>query len=359
MGPRIAVMGSGGIGGSIGAYLLHAGHDVTLIDQWAAHIEVIRRDGLTFTDVNQEFTVPAEALHLSDVSSIQEPFDVVFLSVKSYDTVWSTHLIKPYLKPGGFVLPAMNALNDETVARIVGYGRVVGCVTTISSGAYDPGHIVRTAPTTLHAFSIGELSGVVTPRVRWVAEALSVIGPSEATTNIWGARWSKMVWNSMGNALAGLVGPDTDRLTKGENDLTGLVRVAIGCEAVRVAKGMGIVLDAIQGIPSEEWVEASGRGDIEELRVKLDKVRARRNLTAEQAARIRVPARPSLLQDVIKHRRTETAYLNGEIARMGGELGVATPMNEAMVAIMAQLDSGQIEPGPTHLKVLERILPGE
>lgn len=87
MQPKIAVLGVGGIGGAIGAYLIRAGHDVTLIDQWADHIAAIQRDGLTLTDLNQRFTVAAKALHLSEVSSLREMFDVVFLSVKAYDTV--------------------------------------------------------------------------------------------------------------------------------------------------------------------------------------------------------------------------------------------------------------------------------
>ena len=83
---RIAILGVGAIGGTTGAYLTRDGHDVTLIDQWAAHIEKIRSDGLKLTDLDGEFTVPARALHLSDVSNLSEQFDIVYLSVKSYDT---------------------------------------------------------------------------------------------------------------------------------------------------------------------------------------------------------------------------------------------------------------------------------
>ena len=60
---KIAVMGAGAIGGAIGAYLIREGHDVTLIDQWAAHIDKIRSDGLKITDLRGEFTVTAKALH--------------------------------------------------------------------------------------------------------------------------------------------------------------------------------------------------------------------------------------------------------------------------------------------------------
>lgn len=350
---RIAILGAGGIGGSIGAYLAHSGHDVTLIDQWAAHMDAVKQKGLTLTDVNQEFTVPVKALHLSEVSGLREAFDIVFLSVKAYDTLWSTHLIAPHLKPTGFILPAMNTLPDETVAQIIGFHRTVGCVTTISAGVYDPGHVVRTDPTTLHAFTVGELNGVITPRVREVVEALEVIGESEATTNIWGARWAKMVWNCMGNALSGLMGPSATALTQEQQDLAGLIRVVTGCEAARVATLMGIAVGSVGGIPAQAFAEARTHGDLRALKVKLASARGQRDLSPEQLHRLPVPGRPSLLQDVLKGRRTEVDYLNGYIVKKAQELGVPTPMNEAIVDLMREIETGQVRPGVDNLRILE------
>lgn len=349
---RIAVLGAGGIGGSIAAYLAEAGRDVTVIDQWGAHIDAIKAKGLTVSDVNHEFTVRVPALHLSEVSTIAQPFDAVFLSVKSYDTVWSTHLIAPYLAPSGVIAPAMNCLNDETVARIVGYSRVVGCVTTISAGVYTPGHVVRTDPTTLHAFSVGELSGIITPRVNQIVEMLGVIGESEATPNIWGARWAKLVWNSMGNAMAGLIASNSEGLS--EEELVEMLtqRARIGCEATQVAAAKGIVLGPVGGIPPEVFDTACQSGDmtpiVEGLRAGLGK----RALTPEQQARLPEPNRPSLFQDVLKRRRTEVDYLNGEIVRQGAMVGIATPANQRMVEVMHRLEAGEIGPGVENLALL-------
>lgn len=357
MKPRIAILGVGGIGGSIGAYLTRENHDVILIDQWAAHVEAMKDNGLTLSDVNGTFTIPVTALHLSEVSTLRDPFDIVFLSVKSYDTVWSTHLIAPHLKPSGFILPAMNALNDEPVAQIVGYHRTVGCMTLISAGVYDPGHIVRTDPTTTHAFTVGELSGRITPRVQKVVEMLQAIGPSEATTNVWGARWSKLVWNAMGNALSGLLGSEAQEMDAAQADLENLVRAVIGGEAATVATRMGIALEPLNTLSFQEFARASTREDFLTLRDKLKAARTGRGLTAEQAARLPEPGRPSLLQDVIKRRRTEVDYLNGVVVERGEELDVPTPMNEAVVHLMHRLEAGEIEPGLANLERLEEELP--
>src|SRR5262245_4803213 len=107
MGKRIAFVGVGALGGYVGAYLAHAGEDVTLIDMWPEHIEAIRKHGLQLDGVTDEekFTVTnAKTMHLCEVQSLskQQPIDIAFVSVKSYDTEWATHLIKPYLSPTGF-----------------------------------------------------------------------------------------------------------------------------------------------------------------------------------------------------------------------------------------------------------------
>ena len=352
----VAVLGAGGIGGSIGAYLAKQGRDVTLIDQWSEHVMAMKRDGLTLTDVNQEFTVPVKALQLSEVSTARPRFDVVFLSVKCYDTIWSTHLIKPHLKPSGCILPVMNGLNDMKVARIVGFHRTVGCVPSFSAGVYDPGHVVCTDPTTTHAITVGELSGVITPRVEELVSALQIIGPGNATTNIWGARWAKLVWNCMGNALAGLMGPEATDLSQDQRDLALSIRVVTSCEAARVGLRMGVAVEPIRDIPAREFAEAITPDQISALKARMADALGERVLSSEQVRRLPEPGRPSLLQDVIKGRRTETDYLNGEIVARGKKLGISTPMNEAIVRAMRKLEAVELQPGVGNLDLLKPYL---
>ena len=356
MSKRIAVVGAGAIGAAIGAYLIKAGHDVTLIDQWAAHIEKIRSDGLKLTDLDGEFTVSARALHLSDVSNLSEQFDIVYLSVKSYDTRWSTYLIEPFLKPTGFILPAQNALNDELVASIVGFSRTVGCVPSIGVAVYEPGHVIRTDPPTSRSFTVGELSGLITPRVSEIADDLKVTGPSGTTTNIWGARWAKLVVNCMRNTIAGLIGPALSSLTEEQEDTTDSIRAATGCEVARVGLALGVAIEPIWGVPAREFAEVASRDSLEALKDKL-KIFARQvDTTPEQAQKLGAPSRPSLLQDVMKGRRTEVDYLNGLVVEKGEEVDVATPLNRAIADLMRKLERGEIKPGTACLKQLKALL---
>jgi len=355
---KIAVLGVGAIGATIGAYLIREGHDVTLIDQWAAHIEKIRSDGLKLTDLNGEFTVPAKAFHLSDVSGLKEQFDIVYLSVKSYDTRWSTYLIEPLLKTTGFILPAQNALNDEVVAGVVGFNRTVGCVPALSVGVYEPGHVIRTDPLNIHCFTVGELSGLISNRVKEVVASLQVIGDSEATTNIWGARWAKLIINASFNALSGIIGPSISTLNESQQDTANLIRVATSGEAARVGFALGVSIEPVWKTPALEFAEATTMESVQTLKEKMAGAWRRRYLPADQLQRkLGAPDRPSLLQDVIKKRRTEVEFLNGEVIRRGIEVGVPTPLNQAVLDLTVKIENGEAEPDTSHIEQLKKHIP--
>ena len=185
---RIGILGAGGIGGVIGGYLARAGRDVTLIDMWPANVDYIKANGITVTAMDEEFTARTTALHLGDVAAVRPVFDVVILAVKSYDTSWATSFVKPYLAPGGFIASTQNGINEDAVAAVVGWSRVVGCVVIMGAAVYEPGRPQRLSPSDRPAFVLGEPSGVITPRIEQLAETLSAIGPAKTTTNLWGER---------------------------------------------------------------------------------------------------------------------------------------------------------------------------
>ncbi len=361
---KIAVMGAGAIGGSIAAYLARDGYEITVIDAWADHIDAIRSDGLRLTDVKDSFKVDVEALHLSDLGASARQFDTVFLSVKSYDTTWTTVFIERFLKPTGAVYPAQNGMNDEAVAEVVGFSRTVGCVPTISSAIYDPGHVIRTDPIKGLGFHVGELNGAITPRAQAVADALNVIGPADATSNIWGARWSKLIANATGNAPSGLIGPNPENMTADQQELLGLLQVAITAETLRVGTSLGFVFEPLfgplGGVPQQEFIDATVADQYQQVKAKVDAVPANGalGLTDEQKERLGVPGRASLLQDVIKGRRTEANYLNGYIVEKGQLAGVATPVNAGVTDVMNRVERGELQPGPDNVDLLREFLPG-
>ncbi len=116
---RIGIVGAGAIGAIVGARLTKAGVDVTLLEQWPKHVEAIRRQGLRLSGPEGDETIKVRALHLHEAQAITEPFDAIFIVVKSYDTEWATWLGLRHLKtPDGVVVVLQNGINDHRVAAI-------------------------------------------------------------------------------------------------------------------------------------------------------------------------------------------------------------------------------------------------
>src|SRR5690242_7760687 len=124
MSKRIAVIGAGAVGGYAGAHMTAAGHDVTLIDPWPAHVAQMQAHGLEIYGMTpqERMTVRVNAMHVTDVQALskQKPIDIVFVAAKSYDTVWATMLIRQYLSASGWVVSMQSCINEERVAGIVG-----------------------------------------------------------------------------------------------------------------------------------------------------------------------------------------------------------------------------------------------
>ena len=121
MGPRIGIIGVGAIGSIVGGLLTKAGHDVTLIDQWPDHVQAMKSVGLRLSGTCGGHLIPVRALGIHELQSVAEPFDAVFIAVKSYDTEWAVSLALQYLKkPDGVLVDFQNGINDERVAALAG-----------------------------------------------------------------------------------------------------------------------------------------------------------------------------------------------------------------------------------------------
>ncbi len=341
---RIGIVGAGAIGSVVGGLLTKAGQDVTLIDQWPEHVEAMRRHGLRLSGTCGEHVVKVTACHLHEAQAIEEPFDAVFVAVKSYDTEWATALAVRHLRePAGVVVDFQNGLNDERVAAIAGRGRTLGCVITIGAGLYEPGHAMRT-DTTKVGFKVGELDGQETARARELAGVLNDVAPADVTTNLRGERWSKLAVNCMANPLAGLSGLGSAEVRS--EPVARRIAIAIAAEVVRVGRASGYEIEPIYGITAQRFVDAvEGRGLAD---VERDMAAGARHLSG---------GRPSLLQDVLRGRRTEIDHLNGSVCAQGRRVGVPTPVNDAVVRAIHDHGVGRLKPDPKHLEALARILP--
>ncbi|HEV8615084.1 MAG TPA: 2-dehydropantoate 2-reductase [Methylomirabilota bacterium] len=343
MATRIAILGAGAIGSVVGGMLTKAGHDVTLVDQWPEHVEAMKRTGLRLSGTCGEHLIPVRALHLHELQSAGEPFDAVFLAVKSYDTEWATQLAVGYLKPDGVVVDFQNGINDERVAAVAGRGRTLGCVITIGAGMYEPGHAIRTDRSQI-GFKIGEHDGKVSERAERIAKIMCDVAPTKVTTNLWGERWSKLSVNCMANGLAGLSGLGSAEV-RTRDGVRG-VAIHLAAETIKVGRARGHEVEPIWGITAQRFVDAAEGRSLADVERDM----------AERAKEL-AGGRPSLLQDVMRGRRTEVQYLNGYVSEQGRQVGVPTPFNDKVVELITSVPPGTLKSDPRNLEPLVAMLP--
>lgn len=347
MDKHIAFVGAGAVGGFVGGNLARAGQNITLIDAWPEHVEMIKKSGIRLTTPEQSQQVIVRALHINEVQSLNRQLvDIAFIATKSYDTEWATMLIKPYLASNGFVVSLQNCINEERIARLVGWGRTVGCIVyTITVRVEGPGHVARTRKAggaAKHVFSVGEIHGRITQRAEELAKIMSVVDGSTVTTNLWGERWAKLTHNSMHNGLAGITGLNHHGLA--ENVIVRRISIKLGGEAIRVGSALGFDIGPIRKKSPMTWLAASD-GDKAAL-AEIEQV------IQDEVPKMTDAARPSTAQDIQKGRRTEIEWINGYIVEKGRELGIATPMNQTIVEFVRQIELGTLASGDANVQKL-------
>jgi 2-dehydropantoate 2-reductase len=346
-GQRIAIIGTGAVGGYAGAHMAQAGEDVTFVDMWPENVEAMRAQGLRISHLRDvpEFRVPVRALHLTELQGLSKeaPIDIAFVCVKSYDTAWATAMVRQYLAPGGFVVSLQNCMNEATIAEVVGWGRTLGAIaSSITVDLCEPGHVRRAAGKSGAAhtvFRVGEVHGRVTDRAKEVGRLVALSDSTQVTTNLWGERWSKLVTNAMANGLSACTGLiSRDILT---NDSLRHFTARLGGEAIRIGQALGYQLEEVHHI-DPETIARAGEGDPDARRV-YDEHRL------AEAAKGGGAHRPSMGQDMVKGRRTEIEFLNGFIVERGQDVGIEAPANAALTDIVKRVEKGELQPDPRHV----------
>ena len=334
--PRIAFLGTGAQGASIAADFAVAGLDVTFIDQWPAHVEAIRAKGITVNLPKRTFTVKVPALHLCQVAEIKQPFDVVFLVVKAYDTKWATELIKPVLAPDGFIIGLQNGMTHEDIAAIVGRERTIGAVIEIASNMWVAGETNRQNDIDESWFALGALDPRMQHRVEAVAGLLRNSGRVEVMEDIRSAKWMKLVVNAAELIPSSIVNVPLNDAARASGMLE-VMRLA-GYEAMQAALDDGAKIIPIIGMPPvtsnhpERYVDAI----FEEV--------------------LKTFSRPGTLvtslQDWRKGRRAEVQEVNGWVVDTLKAHGKSAAMNQRIVEIAFEIERGEREARPENAEDL-------
>ena len=335
-GPRIAFVGTGAQGASIGADFALAGLDVTFIEQWPEHVMAIRENGITVHLPTRTINVKVPALHLCQVAEIREPFDFVFLIVKAYDTKWACQLIEPVLAPDGLVVGLQNGMTHEDIAAIVGRERTIGAVIEIASNMFVPGVTNRQNDHDTSWFALGALDPRTQERVESVAELLRNTGTVEVTDDIRSAKWMKLVVNAaelIPSAITNLPLADAARAP-------GMLEVmrAAGYEAMRAALADGAKVVPIIGMPPVTTNHPDRY---------VDQIFEEVLRTFSQADTL-----TTSLQDWRKGRRAEVQEVNGWVVDTLRNHGLSAPVNQRVMEVAFEIENGKLEARPENAKLL-------
>jgi 2-dehydropantoate 2-reductase len=331
---RVAVLGTGANGAAIAASLTRSGLDVTLIEQWPAHVEAMRANGVRvdLTDAPSE-TTQVDAHHLCDVATMRDPFDLVLVAVKAYDTRWACELIKPLLTTDSLVVGVQNGMTIDDMADVLGEERTVGCVIEVAANMFEPGVVQQQAPIW---FAVGALTAETQGRIGEVEQVMKAAGTVSVTEDIRSAKWMKLVANAselVPSAILNL--PLAEAI--GVPGMRGFMLQA-GQEAGRTAVALGHRLMPIFGVA--EAKDSTPEEYAEEL---LNGVLADYTLP---------DTRTTVLQDWMKGRRAEAEEINGLVVRSQEALGGTAPANARIVEVARRIERRELSADPSNVRLL-------
>ncbi len=294
---KIAVMGAGAVGCYYGGMLARAGHDVVLIAR-PQHVAAIRRDGLRLQALTFD-----EQIHLKasiDASAVQGA-DVVLFCVKSSDTEAAGRLMQPHLRVDALVMCLQNGVDNADRLRSVLPGHAVAAaVVYVATEMAGPGHVKHNGR--------GDL--VIEPFAASaaVAEALIAAGvPTVISNNVRGELWAKLILNCAYNAVSAITQLPYGKAVVGVGVQDVMRDVVAECLAVAKADGVEVA------------------GDVHAAVAKLA------GSMPHQSS--------STAQDLARGKPTEIDYLNGFVVRRGEALGIATPANQVLWALVKLLEA--------------------
>jgi 2-dehydropantoate 2-reductase len=305
---KIAMMGSGGVGGFFGGRLAHAGYDVGFVAR-GAHLAAMRERGLTIENEPQgDIRVPK--VRVTDDPAALGPVDIVIVSVKLWDTEDAARQLRPLLGPETGVVSLQNGVTkDDILRRELGDGHVMGGVGYVATYISRPGVIHQTG--TMQRIVLGEYDGRKSERARFLHEALVKAGvTTELSTDVRKAIWEKFVFlvalSAATTTMRKPIGPIR------ENPRARAFLLELMREAVAVGRAHGVALP----------------GDYAEQRLAFAD-----GLPADMTS--------SMHHDLERGNPLEVEWLSGGVVRLGEAKDVPTPANRAVCDILALHAAGR------------------
>jgi len=301
---KIVIVGPGAIGCLLAAFLSKAKQDLWILDYNKDRAAKINQAGISLTGISGEWlSKPKVSADIKDIGIA----DLLIICVKSYDTKAAITRAKALAGENTSVLTLQNGIgNIEIISEVIGPDKVIGGVTNLGATLVDVGK-------TKHAGKgetiIGRIDGKMTVQMRSIREIFNKTGlETRISKDIKGLLWSKLITNVGINALTAITRLNNGKLTEFEGTRK-IMREAV-TEAARIVKRKRIKLIYDDPLAKVEAVCEATSGNIS-----------------------------SMLQDVLRKKRTEIDFINGVIVRLGQELGISVPANTMLVDLVKTIES--------------------
>jgi 2-dehydropantoate 2-reductase len=296
---RIAIVGSGGVGGYFGGRLAAAGTDVAFLAR-GAHLEALRAHGLRIDSPKGNVHIPRVTAE-SDPAAIG-PVDVVFFAVKLYDTAGAVAMLPPLVGPDTIVIPFQNGVESvDTLTKAVGAAHTGGGVSYVSAVISEPGVIRHTA---MDQLIFGEVDGRRSARLERLSAACQPAGfQSMLSENIIVEIWTKFVRLSVFSGMTAVTRSPLGVIVN-DPELLEMLKAAVR-ESAAVARAKGV--NVADGLDEN---------------------------TASAYKALPPNSKASMLEDLERGRRIELPWLSGAVVRLGEELAVPTPTHRFINAVL-------------------------
>jgi 2-dehydropantoate 2-reductase len=341
---HFTVIGAGAIGGTIGAHLARAGHDVLFVDTVAEHVDAIQRSGLTIEGA-ESFQVRAPAAMVAGLADALRgrPPQVVLLAVKAMHTGEALEPVAPLLGEQSCVVSMQNGLNEKVIAARIGAAKTLGAFVNFGADYLAPGRILYGGKGALY---LGELDGRITPRLDQLGRIIKAVflQNTQLTSNIWGYLWGKLGYASMLFATAVV-----DETMAGvlANPAYRPLLANLAGEVVQVADAEGVRCEGFDGYDPNAMRFASPR-DWAGIQRSLERLADFNRRSLKQKS--------GIWRDLaVRRRRTEVDDHIGLVVATARRHGLTVPLNERLVELIHDLEAGRRGMTPANLDDLRRV----
>ena len=328
---RIVIVGAGAVGGVVAAVLKNKGYDLQIAARPPELAMKIQREGIHAFGYCGDIKIQIPSV--AAVSDLDGTYDLALLAMKGYDIPVVARDLLPFLRPDSRVVSLQNGICEETLAEIVGVERTIGCSVGWGATMHEPGKVEMTSG---GEFVLGNWKREKDDKLVEIGNILSHIVEARITDEIESGLYSKLIINSCITTLGVITGlylGEILAIRKARN-----VFIHIIGEAMDVANAMKLEVEPFA--QKLNYYSFLSKGSVSGFK---------RHLTIRVIGYKYRKLKSSSLQSLERGKRTEVDNYNGYISTKGKELGVPTPVNEQLTAMVKMIEDGKREISPENL----------